>query len=191
MGVWHFNSCSAFYFDFYIDHDKYHNRSSHIQIQGYKKSKEFDIPETVTNIRDVITEFKLNIKEYDRLKELENIVKEIDYSRINAENESKKLRDEISILNTKIQSLQKPLTIPKTIELIRGESAALIENHYYLGLSEVHSTSVDINLNNDRKDMSVGHQFTFKLIDQTCIIILKSVKKLSNSATFLFNCNTT
>lgn len=122
------------------------------------------------------------------LEELNNQVTELGSEKVQAESQASELEDENSILREQVQILEKALLEPKTIELTEGDTATLVENLYYLGLENIYSTWVSVNLNNESLYPNVGNQLTFKVGNRTCTVTLKNVNYTSSNATFLFFC---
>lgn len=161
------------------------------QISTYAQSHTWKLPETLKNLNKISSKLQLQIIEKDLLEKLKK-----ENQRIAEDNQ--KLLTKITVTESKVSEqskeietlraeLQKNYLQSDQIKLIEGDSAELVKNELTFGLSNILSTSIMGNLNNDQIYLDIGGNKAINWNGKKCLLILKRIEK--PHAIFAFTCN--
>jgi len=155
-----------------------------LQLNSYQRANKLDFKTMIAALLDAnknMEETLDSIAEFERLRK-ENKSLKIKIADTNKVNE--KLLNEKSLLEKKNKKLTGELlkATSETIshELNQGEGVDLITNAYTLGIKNIYSDWVDINLNNKPVKLEVGNKHEFEIGDRIGVITLKKIYQIRN-----------
>jgi hypothetical protein len=157
------------------------------ELEVVKGAKDWKLPETLNSLNELSEKVRLDI---EARKKLETLGAENDI--LSKKNEALNL--EIAKLNENNRELEvsvkKSLINNQVFEIDKGGAAELIKNSVFVGLKDVYSSWVTININNESSRLEVGNNKEISYANQKCFLTLKSIKYISavEKAGFSFGC---
>ena len=163
--------------------------SLRLQLNSYQKANKLDFEAIIKSLLDANNSMEKTLKsisEYEKLRnENEALINQVaDITKSNdkllkqtslLENNNKKLTDELLKAKSEMTSY----------ELNQGEGVDLITNTYTLGIKNIYTDWVDINLNNKPGKLEVGNKHEFDIGDRMGVITLKKIYQVRNQKGYI------
>lgn len=157
-----------------------------LQVESYEKSTNWKLPEAIAEIRNASETLALLIgerKELDALRAESERLREV---KVQLE---ESLKQSTEKLLTAEENLSKILLKAESVELMEGQSAPLIKNTIYLGVTHVSSSSVHVLLAERSEYIDVGQSKKFSFGNKTCqVTLLRVVGESPRRAVFNHGC---
>jgi Na+/phosphate symporter len=155
------------------------------EVAVLKDSKDWKLPETLKSLNEISEKVRLQQEERNRLTNLAEVNDSLSKKTNEQQVEIDKLKESVDTLQIE---LKKSMVKASPVELSQGQATELIKNNITLGVKYIYTDHVQINLNNDSRDIEVGNKIEFPFANQKCVVILNQIKTVENKCLFLFSC---
>lgn len=155
------------------------------EINTYKQSNDWKLPETLKKINAASEKLSLNIDKNNKLIRLEAESKD---NLINIEKINNELKDVTLKLDIANKALAQVTTKNSVFTVKRRDSHQLLENSIFLSVAYVGSSNVTGKFNNQDYDLELGESLPYQIGNLSCKITLSKMSLQEEFATFNQSC---